>query len=268
MQGTGNDFVVIDNRESRYQKKQLIDLTPELCHRSYGIGADGLLVLQKPRLPETDYEMMYRNADGSDAGMCGNGSRCLALLAAKLGMGDKLTFNVHDNTYRARVENRSEVWVDFPFSTKVESLQLDGETDTIYQVYTGTEHIVLETESEFLEDHERLFSKGKQLRHHPRFQQKGTNVNFFSGLETGRISLQTYERGVENLTLACGTGAIASALTWHYIQQEDSKADKIKVKTPGGELYVSFTFDTRNDSYKQIRLGGAATLVFEGTYYV
>lgn len=267
MQGSGNDFVVIDNRDTRFSLEELIELTPKLCDRKYGVGADGLMALQKPRNPDTDYEMLYRNADGSDAGMCGNGSRCLALFASKLGMGTELAFNVHEKIYTAHVQDQQEISVDFPFSTHVKEITIDNYSHALYQVFTGTEHIVKETDREELKDEEQLYAEGKKLRDHSHFQPKGTNVNFFSGLNAESLELQTYERGVENLTLACGTGAIAAGLAWHHIQQLKTSTNEFLVQAAGGALKVGFSFDASNKTYKNIRLTGPADIVFEGTYY-
>lgn len=266
MQGTGNDFVVIDNRKCRFDLKRIIELTPELSHRKYGIGADGLLALQQPRVEGTDFEMLYRNADGSDAGMCGNGSRCLALFASRLGMGDELQFSVHDKIYEASVQNKHIVEIAFPVSTKVKEITVEG--DVLLQVFTGTEHIALEVPDDTLHKEEELVSKGKILRYHDDFMPKGTNVNFFCGMNDQNISVQTYERGVENLTLACGTGAIASAIAWHYKQELDYHKNEIEVRTKGGELQVEFDYHPDTGTYSDIKLKGPAHFVFEGNYYV
>lgn len=267
MQGTGNDFIVIDNRTPEMPLEKLIALTPELCHRKYGIGADGLLVLQLPRLENTDFEMIYRNADGSDAGMCGNGSRCLALLASELGLGTAPAFNVHENIYRSKVDG-DNISIEFPFSAQVAEIQISDTNGTYYQVDTGTEHIVREANPKELKNIEQLREEGNRLRHHENFQPAGTNVNFFCGIRPKGLQLQTYERGVEDLTLACGTGAIASALSWHYIQRAGSSLNKMSVETAGGDLEVAFTYDGSNKEYSDIRLSGPAEIVFEGTYHV
>lgn len=266
MQGTGNDFVVIDNRNTAYSKSQLIALTPKICHRKYGVGSDGLLALQQPVMEETDYEMLYRNADGSDAGMCGNGSRCLALYASTLGMGDELIFSVHDRVYTANIQSGEQVEIQFPVSTKVREITVDGEN--LLQIYTGTEHIVMQVPAFTLEEEKELVNKGSKLRYHDYFKPKGTNANFYCGLEDDMISVQTYERGVEDLTLACGTGAIASAIAWHHRQQLGYQSDEIRVQTKGGELLVAFDYKPEQDAYTNIKLTGPAHIVFKGTYYV
>lgn len=266
MQGTGNDFVVLNNLETRLTADEIIRLTPKLCDRKYGVGADGLLALQKPVHKQTDYEMLYRNADGSDAGMCGNGSRCLALYASKLGMGDKLSFSVHDEIYSAQILGENSVEIAFPASTEVREITIDH--DELFQIFTGTEHVVKEVSGKKLEQEEELVEKGRNLRYHDFFQPKGTNANFFCGQDKKRLKLQTYERGVENLTLACGTGAIASAIAWHYKQQLDSTDNEFTVETKGGEVKVSFKFTPSEAAYNNIKLTGPAHFVFKGTFYV
>lgn len=265
MQGTGNDFVVIDNRDATFTRAQLIALTPKICHRKYGVGADGLLALQEPELDETDFEMIYRNADGSDAGMCGNGSRCLALYASTTGMGHALKFSVHDRVYAADVQNEEQVEIHFPVSTKVREISIDGEN--MLQVYTGTEHVVMQVPKFKLDEEEELVEKGRRIRYDDFFKPKGTNANFFCGLDDRTVSVQTYERGVEDLTLACGTGAIASAIAWHHQQELGYHSSEVTVITKGGELQVSFDYKPEKDVYTNITLTGPAHFICKGTYY-
>lgn len=268
MQGTGNDFVVLDNREERFSLNELISLTPDICHRKYGVGADGLLALQKPVSPDLDYTMVYRNADGSDAGMCGNGSRCLALFAERLGLGDQLTFNVHDSIYKAEVRNGEEIVISFPTETSVNRLRLPNENEEqLWQVYTGTEHIVLHVDAPKLEQVNKLRNRGRELRHHDHFRPKGTNVNFICGVNEHKLRLQTYERGVEDLTLACGTGAIAAAICWHNLQELGRDNQSMEVETKGGILRVDFTYQSEEKTYNEIKLVGPAEFVFDGRYH-
>ncbi len=266
MEGAGNDFVVLDNRDGLFTLDELIELTPSLCNRKYGVGGDGLLALQQPTVEGTDYEMVYRNADGSDAGMCGNGSRCLALFARELGMGSELSFSVHDTTYRARVKSREHISVSFPAKPQIREIDIEG--DRLLQVHTGTEHVVEEIAEKELENEKHLVSRGRKLRNHRKFSPLGTNANFFCGINKSTLKLQTYERGVEDLTLACGTGAIAAALGWHHLQDTDTVDNSYEVQTRGGQLRVAFTFNRDTGHYGDIRLIGPAHMVFEGNYYV
>lgn len=267
MQGTGNDFIVIDNRDLKITLPQIIERAPDICNRRFGVGADGILLLENPSDPAYDYTMIYRNADGSDAGMCGNGARCLARFAHQLGLGTHFTFNVHDSVYQAAIKNQQLVEISFPDETSV--VEKHGITDhLIYQIFTGTEHIVLQVEEKQLNQENKLRTLGRQLRYHKEFQPKGTNVNFFSGIDPSSLKLQTYERGVENITLACGTGAIASAIAWHHIQQLNTSEYDANVYIKGGELDVKFSYDSENASYSEITLTGPAKFVFTGTWHV
>ncbi len=265
MHGAGNDFIIIDNRNKFLTNENIISLTPELCDRRFGIGADGLIALQPAKSSSLDYTMFYRNADGSDAGMCGNGARCLALLAAGQGLGNKLTFNVHDSIYRAEVKPENQVSIHFSMQLGVKKLQINE--NSVFQLNTGTEHIVAQVSAAVLNDKKYLIEKGTQLRRHNNFNPPGTNVNFICGISENTLRLQTYEKGVENLTLACGTGAIAAALVWHDIQKlPSSKYHTFIVETKGGTLQVGFTYNSTKQSYSNISLSGQACFVYRGTY--
>lgn len=268
MQGAGNDFVVIDNREYQFRLKDLIQLAPKLCDRKFGIGADGLLVLSTPQIEGLDYTMIYRNSDGSDAGMCGNGARCLALFAKESGFGPEQRFNVHDNIYRAKVRSNDVVEISFPVKTQIEQINLDDQS--LFEVYTGTEHVVKqEMDKDELNQEDELRKVGRKLRMHDHFQPLGTNVNFIHGSGDKELLIQTYERGVEDLTLACGTGAIASALVWHHIQNDRRETKtEYTVNAKGGKLSVEFSFDPSTRTYSDIKLKGKVQFVFTGEYYL
>lgn len=264
MQGSGNDFVVLDNRSETWSLNQLIDLAPQICNRRYGVGADGLIALAPS--DEADYTMIYRNADGSDAGMCGNGGRCIARFAVNLGYSKSHTFQVHDEIYQAELqEGDPRVMLHFPSETKISRTDLDIES---LEVYPGTEHVVLPVSAAKLRKTNTLRKQGKTLRHHTVFQPKGTNVNFMHGESENTLSVQTYERGVEDLTLACGTGAIASALAWHYLQDQKDGEFNYSVFVQGGTLEVQFTYNKQTDRYSNLKLGGPAHFVFQGSYYI
>ncbi|MFH5832816.1 diaminopimelate epimerase [Halalkalibaculum sp. DA3122] len=268
MQGAGNDFVVIDNRKYQFRMKDLIQWAPRLCNRKFGIGADGLLVLSNPQIDGLDYTMIYRNADGSDAGMCGNGARCLALFARKSGFDTEQRFNVHDNIYRAKVRSNDEVEISFPVKTQITEITLDDQP--LFEVYTGTEHVVRqELDKNTLRREDELRRIGRRFRMHEHFQPIGTNVNFMHGSGEKELNIQTYERGVEDLTLACGTGAIASALVWHHIQNSHRETKtEYTVNVKGGKLSVEFSFDPSTRTYSNIKLKGKVEFVFTGEYYL
>lgn len=264
MQGAGNDFVVLDNRSQQLSKEEIIKLAPELCDRKFGIGADGILALLPPEKEEADYTMFYRNADASDAGMCGNGARCIALFANALGFKARHRFNVHNVVYEAEVQNSEAVRISFPMKAHAHELTIDSQQ--LYAIHTGTEHIVTTRDKQELDEEGQLREEGQLLRHHTRFQPKGTNVNFICGLDESTLKLQTYERGVEDLTLACGTGAIASALIWHHIQETQAEHNNFSVETKGGQLTVYFDYEPSTQQFTNIKLEGPAHFVFEGTY--
>lgn len=265
MQGAGNDFVVLDNREGRYSREQIIAWTPDLCNRRFGVGGDGLISMEAPGKETLDYTMFYRNADGSDAGMCGNGARCLALLAHSLGMGDSFSFNVHERVYGAEVEDSDQIRISFPVEAGVRPVKLTQDWK-VYQVHTGTEHVVIPISKRRLDDEEWLRATGRKLREHDTFNPPGTNVNFISSLDDRRLRLETYERGVEGLTLACGTGAIASALVWHFLRQSPESRCETEIQARGGALKVRFRYDKKKERYLEIELAGPARAVFRGEY--
>jgi diaminopimelate epimerase len=263
MEGAGNDFVVIDNRDEGLSMDELIRGASEWCNRRFGIGADGLLALCPPEIPGTDYKMVYRNADGSDAGMCGNGARCLALFAAHNGFGNTQHFSVHDAIYSATVAKlKSEVSIMFP--DVMEPIWIDVEGNKLVQSYTGTEHVVCFTDQRRLDDEESLVSMGRNIREHDSLNPPGTNVNFVHRIDEETIQLQTYERGVEQLTLACGTGALASAISCHFLEGKTEGTHSYTIQVKGGALTVRFTFDKETGTYKKLTLGGPAHFVFSG----
>ena len=265
MQGAGNDFILFDNRVLKLTNEELSTLAPSVCNRKFGIGADGVIALQFDDSKEADLVMLYKNPDGSDAGMCGNGARCFALFAVTLGSPKKFTFRVHDKIYNASVRNDTAT-IAFPLNTEVLEQTVGGEH--LLNIYTNTEHVVCPVQEPYLGNEPMLIEHGRTLRYHEHFYPLGTNVNFIAGVDKNRLCLQTYERGVENLTLACGTGAIASALGWHHLQQGESGKFQYKVKVKGGTLSVQFSFDDETKQYSNIKLKGPASFVFKGQYYL
>lgn len=265
MQGAGNDFILFDNRALKIDDKELSKIAPALCDRKFGIGSDGLIALCYDNSKKADLVMVYKNPDGSDAGMCGNGARCFAAYAVTLGSPNSFSFRIHDKIYRAEVEGENVI-IHFPLNTRV--IEENVGSEAVLNVYTNTEHIVCPVQNQHLEDERKLTTDGRYLRFHEQYQPKGTNVNFISGVKADELCLQTYERGVENLTLACGTGAISSALAWHHLQQCGEGKFNYRVKVRGGTLTVHFTFNREDNSYDNIKLEGPAAFVFEGQYYL
>lgn len=247
-QGAGNDFVMVDNRGSVIDPDDRI-LINKLCDRRFGIGADGLILISDH--DEYDYEMKYFNADGRIGSMCGNGGRCTALFAFNLGIaGRKQRFLAYDGPHEATVEDeivRLQM-ADVAANPKV----IDGN----YFLNTGSPHYVIFNQDI---DSVNVFSEGRRLRYSQAFAPGGTNVNFVEVNHDG-LYVRTYERGVEDETLACGTGvtasAIASVLKGHF------DTNSIDIRTKGGILNV--TLELLKDKVTNIWLSGPATFVFEG----
>jgi diaminopimelate epimerase len=249
-QGTGNDFVMIDNREQIFDTENHALIT-RLCDRKFGIGADGLILLNLH--PAYDFEMVYYNADAS-LSMCGNGSRCAVHLARHLGMIQKqTTFIAADGVHKASIED-GLIYVKMNDVTGIESVE-NG-----YFLNTGTRHYVREVEklSEF-----DVFNEGRKIRYDDAFQPEGTNANFIE-FDGNEVSMRIYEKGVENETLSSGTGVTAVALVAASLKNLQSP---VKVKTRGGELQISFE-QIGKDKFRNIYMAGPAVMVFEGTVFV
>lgn len=250
-EGAGNDFVVLDDRKMQFPEKRT-DLVKFICDRRFGIGADGLMLL-RPK-PGYDYNMIYFNADGKESTMCGNGGRCLTAFAHKLGIVDrKAVFTAADGVHEAELLSDNFVRLKMIDVTEIET----GED--YYYLNTGVPHYV-----KFLSSIEKLdvFNEGRKIRYSNRFADQGTNVDFVQEY-TDHIAVRTYERGVEDETLACGTGIVASAICAGIRKGINQGTFSTKVEALGGQLKVSFF---RDDSHiTNVWLEGPATFVFEGT---
>ena len=247
--GAGNDFILIDNREYTITSLQT-EQVARLCHRRFGIGADGLMLLQ--RSAEAGFEMVYYNSDGNLSTMCGNGGRCIAALAYHLGIvGRDMTFKAVDGIHEARMLADDKVALHMQ-----DVRQIDFETEYTL-LDTGSPHLI-----KWVDDleHTEVFREGRVLRNLPVFQPKGINVNFVQRLDNG-IAIRTYERGVEDETLACGTGVTAAAIV---SAGNETGAFNIQVKALGGDLSVSFNKKTATTAEDIVLTGGAA-FVFKGT---
>ncbi len=250
-QGTGNDFVMIDNREAFFDTENYALIT-RLCHRKFGIGADGLILLNLH--PEYDFEMVYFNADDASLSMCGNGSRCAVHLARHLGMiGDKSTFLAHDGVHESFEE-------DGLIYVKMNDVQGIEEVENGYFLNTGTRHYVRVVDN--LETFD-VFTQGRHIRYHQAFQPEGTNASFIT-FHGNEISMRIYEKGVENETLSSGTGVTAVALVAATLKNLQSP---VRVNTRGGELQISFEPGEKN-KFRNVYMAGPAEMVFEGTVFV
>ncbi len=247
--GVGNDFILFndyDNTIPTFSQKQI----QSFCDRRFGIGADGVMILKKSKV--LDFDMDFYNPDGSGGTMCGNGGRCIAAFAYKKGIAGKhMKFLASDGLHEAFVG----------FRNIVKLKMIDVETvNTIQNNYfcdTGAPHYII-----FSDDIDRInvVEEGRKIRYSEKYKEIGINVNFVKIEENHEISIRTYERGVENETLACGTGAVAAALTCAEVNEFCS--GEVTVHTKGGMLKVSFI--RQNNKYEDIWLTGPADFVFEG----
>jgi diaminopimelate epimerase len=245
-QGTGNDFVMIDDRSNAFPEKNL-PLIQKLCHRKFGIGSDGLILIRNKA--GFDFEMVYFNADGSQS-MCGNGARCAVAFSKFLGIiGDSTNFYAIDGPHQASVvEGEVELGMSPVLSFDM--------VDKDFFVNTGSPHHVRFVEN-VLEYP--VFEEGAKIRYNDKYAPKGTNVNFVTPSTNGEIQVRTYERGVENETLSCGTGVTACALVYGHQNQ----LNEVKIKTLGGNLKVRFN-ENPDGNFHNIQLKGPAEQVFEG----
>lgn len=249
-QGAGNDFVMIDNRNNTFPKENN-KLIKNLCDRRFGIGADGLILLENA--PNYDFKMIYYNADGNQSTMCGNGGRCIVAFAKKLNIiKEKAHFIAIDGNHFANINN------------KIVNLQMANVKFNDVEIHAN--HTFLNTGSPhhvaFYKNIETLNVKelGKQIRYGAPYFEIGSNVNFAQQLSNNKFKVRTYERGVENETLACGTGVTAVAIAAHKTKKTNK--NKIQLEAKGGVLEVSFK--VKNQAYTEIFLKGSAKFVFEG----
>jgi len=255
MTGSGNDFILIDNREKQVKDYNFAELARKLCNRKWGIGADGLIILNKS--DKADFKWDFFNADGSEAEMCGNGGRCAARLAYILGIGgNALSFETKAGIIQAEIDkNKVKLAMTPPRDLHLHiTLPLENETAIVHFINTGVPHTVLVVED--LENAP-VVSLGRQIRFHEYFQPAGTNVNFVKVISKDTLYIRTYERGVEGETLACGTGSVAGAL---IIFKLGMVSPPVKVKTRSGEiLEIFFTPD-----FSKVFLKGEARLICQG----
>lgn len=251
-QGTGNDFVMIDNRNGKFSKNDT-NLVKKLCDRKFGIGADGLILLEKAEQVEQDFKMVYFNADGRESSMCGNGGRCIVAFAKHMGVaGDTMEFTAVDGLHKALIDRDGNVGLKMG---KVEAVK-EGEGYVFLD--TGSPHHVIFTEN--LEGLE-VKKEGALVRYSDAYRLRGgTNVNFAEQVDQATFKVRTYERGVEDETLSCGTGVTAVALAAYATGR--TKANTVTLEAPGGVLQVSFK--SSGATFDDIWLTGPARQVFKG----
>jgi diaminopimelate epimerase len=258
MNGAGNDFVLIDNRARtiKLSRQQVV----RLCDRHRGVGADGLFLLVPSASGKADWAWDFYNSDGSTGEMCGNGARCFARFVQKLtGLSRGFTFETEAGVITARLQgDRVTVSLTQPGDMQLnQQVPLSGGVQTIHSLNTGVPHAVL-----FVPDADRamVMQLGPEIRRHPHFAPKGTNVNFVQMLGPNHIRVRTFERGVEGETLACGTGVTASALISARLHGFTSP---VKVQVQGGDQ-LEVSFQEYQGQFAEVRLSGPAEFVFEG----
>ena len=297
-QGTGNDFIMIDNRDNSFSQtqKKNKDFIEKLCHRRFGIGADGLILIENfiensqgnNQTKKVDFTMVYFNSDGNLGSMCGNGGRCAVAFAHKLGVfeGKQTTFMAADGLHFAKIatikteekQTITEVELQMSDISKIEFISNSTQND--YFLNTGSPHYVTFLDNEIKQDEQfdlkdyAVVKEGKKVRYNERFKKEGTNVNFVvsnaNNSEKNSIFVRTYERGVEDETLSCGTGVTACALAYSLydtdLDKEDYNSLLVNVQTLGGKLKVRFNYSKQNSehNFTNVFLIGAATAVFEG----
>ncbi len=250
-QGAGNDFIFIDNRDGSFPK-QNSDLVVKLCDRNFGIGADGLVLIENHST--TDFEMIYYNADSGQT-MCGNGARCAVAFARKLNIiGDTTFFTAFDGPHKAKINKNQTVSLEMIDVDKVEVKK------NYVFINTGTTHHV-----EMVEDLDKypVVSRGRKLRYEM-YGKSGSNINFIEKQKSDTFGIRTYEKGVENETLACGTGVTAAAIAMHKTGQTTSNTINLIAK--GGRLIIDF--DVVDKIYKNVVLTGTAQFIYQGSIEV
>lgn len=246
--GTGNDFVIVDNRLHHIDKKDTKAIAA-LCDRRFGIGADGFILLEND--DNADFKMVYYNSDGNESTMCGNGGRCIVAFAKFLGI----------------IENETEFMaIDGLHKAKIEKDLVHLQMQNVSEILSFKSHLFLDTGSphhvELVENLNNYDVKenGKRIRYGHPYDSEGANVNFVKSISDNTFGVRTYERGVEDETFSCGTGVTAVALAMH--KNGTTKATQVFVQTLGGDLSV--TFDVTGDDYQNIWLIGPAKQVFKG----
>ncbi len=260
MEGAGNDFILIDNREKSIPDSLKAQLIVRYCRRAQGIGADGMIFIE----PDQQYDFCwdFYNSDGSPAEMCGNGARCAARFANKIGAaGAEMTFRTTAGPIEAVLTGRGAKvrLTPAPLPHGEEEIEVAGEYMTMWNVNTGVPHAVLKVEDVEAVD---VAGLGRIIRNHEVFAPAGTNVNFFAVTGQNKIAVRTYERGVENETLACGTGTVAACLIAGRFFGLHSPVTAL---TRSGEELVAY-FTIQGDMAEPVFLEGGARLVFSGAF--
>lgn len=258
-QASGNDFIIIDNKDGELDSRNLdyAEMAKDLCRRRLSIGADGILVLENSA--KADLKMRIINPDGSEVTMCGNGARCSAFYASQKGWGDSPAMETGAGIIKASVSGRQvKLKMSDPKDVKMGiNLGLGHNMITVHFLDTGVPHVVHIVDD--LEGYP-VTDVGRKIREHSFFSPAGTNANFVSAITPAGASLRTYERGVEDETLACGTGTVASAVALGLLGQARSP---VRMRTRGGEVLTVY-FNIAGEKVTDVYLEGEAQIVFEG----
>jgi len=261
MSAAGNDFVIIDNRQHILESERAKEYAQKICRRKLSVGADGLILIEDSNM--ADFKWRFFNADGSEAEMCGNGGRCVARLAYIKGIAPRtLSFETLAGIIKAEIlGERVKLQLPLPYNlTSDLKLSLDGKCYTVDSITIGVPHVVM-----FVEDLSNLevVKLGKIIRFSECFKPAGTNVNFVTIKNGSTIAIRTYERGVEEETLACGTGAVASAL---IANKKKGVVSPVSVLTQGGEI-LTVHYSKEDQVLKEVFLEGGANFIYEGGFY-
>lgn len=259
--GSGNDFIIIDNRDKVVDEKNLKTFIEKICRRKMSVGADGLILVEHS--DSVDFKWQFFNSDGSRPEMCGNGARCVARFAYlnKIA-GSKMSFETIAGIVSAEVKNdRVKIKMMDPADLKIDyTLELKNGPLSLSSVNTGVPHVVVVTDS--LDDVE-VVKLGSEIRFHERYAPSGTNANFICLQKDGTVAIRTYERGVEDETLACGTGAVAAAIVTAF--KFEAKSPVKVITKSGGSLYIYYK--EINGKYSDIYLEGDARIIYKGELY-
>jgi diaminopimelate epimerase len=258
MSGSGNDFILIDNRDQSMPVGNVTDFVKRVCERKVSVGADGLILIEKS--DRVDFRWRFFNADGSEVDMCGNGGRCAARFACLKGIaGTTMSFEtgagiidaeVRGNTVKLRLTDPHSLCID-------ETINLDGEPLNVSSINTGVPHVVHFTGNLDTFD---VFNTGRRIRYHGHYQPAGTNANFVTVTDRHALRIRTYERGVEDETLACGTGSVAAAL---ISSRKAWVGSPVAVTVKSGEILTIY-FDKTEKGFEKVYLEGKAAVVYEG----
>ena len=258
MNGSGNDFIIINNMEKNFSSDEFRNVIEKLCRRKLSIGADGVIILEPSAI--ADFKWRFFNADSGEAEMCGNGSRCAAKYAYKNNIsGKNLKFETLAGIIEAEIKESSvKVLLTKPFNLKLDyEIFIENKKYFVSNINTGVPHVVKFVKE--LENYD-VSRMGKLIRYHELYQPNGTNVNFVAVENRDTLTIRTYERGVEAETLACGTGSVAAAL---IAFKKGFVKKPVKVKNRGGETLI-IDFVIENDSFEKVYLEGDAKFVYKG----